>query len=518
MKALFLFILLFVEALATAQGFNRRYDDLGHGLQQTGFGIERSGAGWTIFSGSDDLDSIGPGLYFHHASTVLRQIDLHGNTIWEKRAFRAHHSVLPGWANCCDTIPGGGYVVGGASEDTTGMEDVYLMRFNAEGDTLWTRVFSGPTQDHYMIGRQVKRTPDGGFLIVGDTGFGNIFANGIDGFAIKTDSLGNEQWRRIYGGPPPRWESFISCDIGPDHSYYLGGSYFPTDDNGEIWVMRTDTLGEVLWEVFLGGPYTDGNGHLTALSDGHLLIANAHGHNTAGTLFQPALTKLDAADGSVIWDRTYGPVVLNTVFFTAKESSDGDLIACGVTYANSGMNNVQQGLLARTTSEGDSLWMFSYFYQDSVISTGQGRFYDVLPTHDGGFIAAGAAYNPVGGPYPPGYSQDTWVVKVDGNGCIVPGCNNVGITEQATNLLDALSIFPNPARSSTTIQLTLPPSVAHLPLVLSMVGMDGRVVHQQRITGNGEHQLALQGVSAGVYYVHIASEGKWLTGGKLVVE
>ena len=68
------------------------------------------------------------------------------------------------------------------------------------------------------------------------------------------------------------------------------------------------------------------------------------------------------------------------------------------------------------------------------------------------------------------------------------------------------------------MRLTLPPSVANAPLDLSLVGMDGRMVHQQRLMGNGEHALALYGLSAGVYHVHIATKGKWLTGGKLVVE
>lgn len=465
-----------------------------------------------------NTDSLAPDLFLTHGSVLITFIGHEGTKLGEKRSYRPCHTAVAGWANCCDPIPGGGYVVGGASEDTTGYDEVYLMRFNAEGDTLWTRVFSGPTPDHYMIGRQVKRTPDGGFLIVGDTGFGDLGVTGVDGLAIKTDDHGNEQWRRTYGLPAPDWRGFISCDIGPDNTFYLGGSFFPHENNGDIWIMRTDMTGEVLWDIVLGGPFTDGNGHLTTLNDGNLLVANAHGHNTAGTLFQPALTKLAATDGSVMWDRTFGPVVLNTVFFTAKETPAGDLIACGVTYAASDANNVQQGLLLRTTSEGDSLWMFRYFYQDSVVSTGQGRFYDVLPTPDGGFIAAGAAYNPVGGPHPPGYSQDTWVVKVDGNGCIVPGCNGVGIAEQATNLLGALTVFPNPAQGQATVQLDLPPSLARGPLYLSFVSMDGRVVQRQRLSGNGLHRLELAGVSSGVYYLHITSEGKWLTGGKLVVE
>ena len=67
--------------------------------------------------------------------------------------------------------------------------------------------------------------------------------------------------------------------------------------------------------------------------------------------------------------------------------------------------------------------MRNYFYYDADVEEGQGRFFDVLPTADNGCIAAGVAYNPVNAPYPPGHSQDTWVVKVDSMGCVVPGCD-----------------------------------------------------------------------------------------------
>lgn len=509
-------LFLFVETLAIGQGFNKRYDDLGHGLQQTAFGIERTGSGWTIISGSDDLDSVSPGVWFYHASTVLKHIDAGGDVVWEKRAFRANHGVLPGWANCCDTIPGGGFVVGGASEDTTGRDEVYLMRFDAQGDTLWTRVFNGPTDEYYWIGRQVKCTIDGGFLIVGDMGM-NIGVNGIDGFAVKTDSAGNELWRQFYGEAPPDWRAFTSCAIAPDNSYYLAGSFFPTEENGEHWVVRTDSLGNEVWSTTWGAPFSGGATHIITLATGEPVVFSGAGYAPGYAATRPYIAKLDSSDGSVVWEREYGALLSNHLFAAGKECPNGDLIAAGIVFESTGPN-VQKGILARVSAEGDSLWMFSYFYQDSVISNGQGRFQDVLPTSDGGFIAAGAAYNPVGGPFPPGYSQDTWVVKVDSMGCVVPGCNSVGISEQATNLLDALSIFPNPAHGQATVQLTLPPSVAHLPLELSIVGMDGRVVQQQRIEGNGQHELALLAVSAGVYHVHITSEGKWFSGVKLVVE
>lgn len=495
-----------------AQGFNKRYDAFSWGFPQGGFNIEFNREGYTAIAVSEDCDSTGPNSCFFHASVHLDFLDLQGNRISEKRAWRSLHSSTAGWANCCDTVLGGGYVTGGSSEDTTGFDEVHLIRFDANGDTLWTRVFGDPAGNRYWVGYQVKAIAQNGFILVGSTDQGGS----ADGFALLTDATGNEVWRRRYGGASPQADGFLSVALGEGDSFFLGGSTYPTDNNGDPWVIHVDGNGEPIWETSWGGPYDDGAGHLTTLLDGNILVANAHGFNEQGTRFKPALTKLDAEDGSILWDRTYGPEVLNTVLFAAKEAANNDLIACGVTYAGPGEH--QRGLLLHTTSEGDSLWMRSYYYQDSLVSTGQGRFDDVLPTDDGGFIAAGATYFPAVEPNPPGYSQDTWVVKVDGDGCIVPGCDGVGVSEVATNLLGALSIFPNPAQGNTSIRLALPGSVANAGLQLSISAADGKLVRQESIAGNGEHTLALEGLAAGVYHVHISTASKWLTGGKLVVE
>ncbi|MBK7383272.1 MAG: T9SS type A sorting domain-containing protein [Flavobacteriales bacterium] len=429
----------------------------------------------------------------------------------EHRSYRPYHSAFAGWSNCCDTIPGGGYVVGGASEDTTGFDEVYLMRFDANGDTLWTKVFGDPNGNQFWIGQQVKRTADGGFVIVGFTEQGNW-----DGFAIKTDSDGNEQWRSTYYWSSAFSDGLASVALGAQGDLFMSGSRFLADGTGDNWLQRTDSAGTLRWRVSWGGAYSEGSCNVSVGSDGNVFAFSGRGYTPSYTAMRAYLAKIDSADGAIIWEKDYSPSKPFTQFATGRETSSGDIIAAGITYEQPGPS-IGKGLMALTSSTGDSLWLYKYFYQDSILVDGTGRFHDVLPTADGGFIAAGATYFSASGNNPAGISQDTWVVKVDGNGCIIPGCNNVGITEQATNLLDAFSIYPNPAHGSATVQLSLPQSVAGA-LELMLVAMDGRVVQRERLAGNGAHVLDLSQLGAGVYYAHIAQGGKWLTGGKLVVE
>ena len=229
---------------------------------------------------------------------------------------------------------------------------------------------------------------------------------------------------------------------------------------------------------------------------------------------KPYLAKLDSSDGSIIWERQYGPATYSTTFFTGKERPNGDLIAAGVCY----YDGEQQGLLLRTTSEGDSIWMRSYYSQDTLLDDGNGRFYDVLPTADGGFIAAGSAYFSASGNNPPGISQDTWVVKVDSMGCIVPGCDATGVSELATNLQDALTVFPNPAHGQVLVQVELPPSLCgKSALQLSIVDNQGQVVEVHPVR-DGSNTLSLARLASGLYYLHLTAGNQWYSGTKLIVE
>ena len=211
---------LFIGFLVFGQGFNKRYDAFGNGFYQQAFNIERVDSGYVIIGGTEDYDTIAPGSYYFHASVLLTWIDEMGVKRGEKKAWRDLHNTTVGWSNCCDTIPGGGYVVGGASEDSLGNDEVYLMRFDTLGDTLWTKVFGDANLNFYYIGRQVKQTNDGGFLIVGDTN-----QNGpVRGFALKTNSNGMEQWRRFYDWGSSWNDALISCANISERDLIMAGT------------------------------------------------------------------------------------------------------------------------------------------------------------------------------------------------------------------------------------------------------------------------------------------------------
>jgi hypothetical protein len=295
-------LMLLAEALAFGQGFNRRYDAFGWGNAQTAFGIERHAAGYVVTSGSYDTDSLGPDLWLTHVSVILTYLDMNGVKLSEKRTYRPYHGTYPGWANCCDTVPGGGYVVGGTSEDTTGFDEVYLMRFDADGDTLWAKAFGDPNGALFWIGQQVKHTPDGGFVVSGFTEQG-----GWDGFALKTDSAGNEMWRRTYGWSAMHSDGLASVESALNGDLFMSGSRFLSDGTGDNWVQRTDAAGDVIWSVSFGGPYSEGSCNISRTMDGDLLVFSGQGYGPSYSLMRPYMARINGTDGSILWEREFGP-------------------------------------------------------------------------------------------------------------------------------------------------------------------------------------------------------------------
>ena len=513
MRSIFVVMLWLLCLCATAQlGLNKRYDVANKGRPQTAFGIELVGLdSFMVFTGSVDLDSISPDTVEVYYAIYLQLIDGSGTLLAESKTRRPGHGIFLGWANCCESMVPKGFVIGGSSKSYADVNEARLMRMNAAGDTIWIRTYGGFGQS--WVGQQVKTTSDGGFIICGDTDAIDY----LDGFVLKTDSLGNELWRRTYG-----WnllDDIVSIDMAPNNSYYTGGVRFRSTTNSDFWVQRLSSLGDTLWSVVWGSPFEEINAHLTTPTDGQPVVAGTWSYAAGTSSLKPYLAKLDSSDGSILWAQQYGPAIYGTAFFTAKEHPAGDLIACGV----SSESGDEQGLLLRTDSEGDSIWMRRYSYQDTAFDDGIGRFWDVLPTNDGGFIAAGMTFYSASQGLLPGYSQDSWVVKVDSMGCIVPGCDGVGIVEQVTNLEGALKVYPNPvpANGQLTVELFLPSSM-HLsaPLRLVLTSMQGQLVKELALPAQHDQRVVLDvgGLAAGLYSVHVADGGRWLTGARLVIE
>lgn len=189
--------------------------------------------------------------------------------------------------------------------------------------------------------------------------------------------------------------------------------------------------------------------------------------------------------------------------------SDGAFITCS-TYS-------WLAQLAKYSANGDSLWTRHL----SVFSNlGDHRPFDVEQTSDGGFVLTGEAFQMFGDPTP---NQETiFVIKTDSLGCVIPGCQNVGVQEYAIDLQERLRVSPNPATELVQVALDLPEGgEVQGQVQAQLMDATGRSVLEQHVQQNLNQLRGALDVSAlpsGPYYLHLRDAKRWLAGSKVVVE
>ena len=146
----------------------------------------------------------------------------------------------------------GGYILAGATESFgAGNWDAWLIKTDADGNKVWDKTFGGSNGDSAYA---VQQMSDGGYLLAGDTqSFG---AGGYDAWLIKTDANGNKVWDKTFAGSGV--DKAYSVKQTKDGGYILAGWTRPYDtDYYDAWLIKTDTNGNKQWDKTFGGSDED---------------------------------------------------------------------------------------------------------------------------------------------------------------------------------------------------------------------------------------------------------------------
>jgi hypothetical protein len=173
---------------------------------------------------------------------------------------------------CVRQTKDGGYVsVGNTTSFGAGGTDIYLLKLNNAGDTMWTKTYGGIWQDGGTTAKQsIEQTSDGGFIIGGYTS--SYGAGSYDGYLIKTDSLGTVLWSKAYGGLSS--ELIFSVKTTHDGGYVFVGSTNSFGGGGtDFYVVKTNSAGDTLWTRAFGGANNDYAESVVETDDKGFLIA-----------------------------------------------------------------------------------------------------------------------------------------------------------------------------------------------------------------------------------------------------
>jgi hypothetical protein len=281
--------------------FDRTYGGSGSSPDE-GYSVQQTSDGGYIIAGT--TESFGP--YF---LIYLIRTDALGDTLWTKAISGGEEG------RCVRQTTDGGYIVAGHTSENWG--DACLVKTDSLGDVIWTGMYGLWTE--YQDANCVEQTFDGGYIFVGSTIEWSY--NYHDLYLVKTDSSGIQQWYRTYGDPQE--QEFGRCvRQTSDGGYILTGSNAPFEGSGHIHLVKTDSLGNVQWKR----DYGVGSGW-------SILEAAEGGNMVAGYARDPAngdfyLMKVNSA-GDSIWANTYGDPAVREIGHSSQETKDGGFVIAG---------------------------------------------------------------------------------------------------------------------------------------------------------------------------------------------
>ena len=410
----------------------------GGGIYEFGRCVQQTADGGYIVVG--DTDSFGTGSSF---DVWLIKTDSEGDTLWtetygdsgEERGFYVEQ-----------TTDGGYIITGMTSSYGSGGFDIYLIRTDGDGNLQWEKTFGGSFWDW---GTSVQQTTDGGYIITGMTeSFG---AGGWDVWLIKADSNGESEWTRTFGGSD--YDNGMSVRQTSDGGYIvLADTYSYGAGSSDFWLIKTNSSGISSWTRTFGGSNCERSHSVwQTADDGYILTGDTKSYGSGD--YDVWLIKTDD-DGDTVWSETFGGVE-EDCGCSVRQTNDGGYIVAGYT-ESFGAGNFDVWLI-RTDHLGDTLWSKTV----GGDNLDQGRSVDL--TTDGGFIIAGTTYDYFAGEY------NIYLIKL-GNETSVSQPES-GSEPGLTNLNN----FPNPFSSTTTIAFDIP-SGSCGSVSLSIYDISGRIV------------------------------------------
>ena len=310
-------------------------------------------------------------------------------TLWGQGWEQTYGGLGSDCGNSVQQTTDDGYIITGYTESFgNGGQDVYLLKIDENGNEIWSKTFGGSDDD---VGRSVKQTTDGGYIITGVT---QSFGNNSDVYLIKTDGNGNELWTKIFGGSDDDFGSSVQQTT--DGGYIITGVTHSFGSNSEFYLIKTDGNGNEIWsKTFVTTRWEEDCGNsVQQTTDGGYIITGFT--ESLGNDDDVCLIKTDG-NGNELWIKTYGEPNNYDVGCSVQQTIDGGYIITGWT-GDGGDSDIY---LIKTDGNGNELWnkTFGTFIESNIGSS-------VQQTNDGGYIITGNIE----------WGYDVCLIKTDGNG------------------------------------------------------------------------------------------------------
>jgi hypothetical protein len=280
-------------------------------------------------------NSFGAGQY----DMYVVKTNSNGDTDWTK-TFGG-----PAWDFAYDvmeSVDGNYLVVGETYSTTSGNSDVYVLKLDLSGDTLWTKRYGGSKQD---FGRSIIELYDSTIVIAGGTS--SMGAGGLDVLLMKLTAQGDSLWARAHGGPEDDWarDVIMTRDTGLS---VIGTTESFNTDYKEMYHIKTDSSGLNLEFQWNWGQINNQEGyeHFQRFNGNFMIIGYSMTSGAGGKDFM--LQETDEV-GLFLTGYTYGGTE-DDAGYSFDRTLDGGLVLFGTT--NSFGVGLDDYLLIKTDSSG----------------------------------------------------------------------------------------------------------------------------------------------------------------------
>ena len=364
MKTLLLIIIPF---LSFGQGWEQTFGGV---ASESGESVKQTTDGGYIVCGSTSSFGEGP------SDIYVVKTNSNGDVLWTE-SFGGFGPVGDSGTSIEQTTDGGYIITGSVNAPTVGSEfqttaNICLLKIDSLGAEEWLQEFDEKGGADY--GCSVQQTTDGGYIVTGFTNSSN------DMCVIKTDQYGEEEWSQVFvsenGGR--------SIDETSDGGYIITGDLGDGLGNNNVYLLKINVSGEAEWsQVFSEDGYSGIGDSVQQTSDeGYIVCGTLYGSDDG--FWNLYLVKTDTL-GELLWSQTFEGSDGCSVGRSVQQTLDGGYIVCGSTECFSAEES--DVYLMKLDEDGTEEWSQTFG------GTGVDVGVSVQQTTDGGYIITGTTHS-----------------------------------------------------------------------------------------------------------------------------
>lgn len=284
------------------------------------------------------------------------------NPVFSQSVFQKTYGGLTSIGYSIEVDSSNFVIAGTTSISGAGGQDVFVMKTDNDGNVLWAKTVGGDKDD---IAYSMKKTSDGGFVVVGSTAsYVSAPADNSNMYIIKMDASGNVEWTRSVGGNDLDEAKDVIKTY--DNKYAIVGNTKSFGaGNEDVYLIELDSAGNLLWDYTIGGTGSDfGNGLIQFSAVGDIIVVGSTtGFSAGGEI--PYLIKTSEL-GVLLNSYTYDlatSVSTKKRYFTKIDRAWSPALSCVITGSDGfgSIGDAQHFILNLSSTTLSINWMKKYY-------------------------------------------------------------------------------------------------------------------------------------------------------------